>query len=834
MVEHRKAYRRFKFEWSILAVALLVVSLILGASLIAQRRQIATQEQDRLRASARVVSDNIIRQFIHADRALGTVLDDLRRTSMPTSSRLRELQSVTGLRILVVLDASGRVTSSSKEALLGRDLSRRDYFIRAREHYSRHDPSTLYIAPPFKGALSGSITVTFSRVIVDAHGAFAGVVAAALDPDYSQELLASLLHAPDARIWLVHGEGRILQTMPVIPELIGKDVAMPGSFFSRHRASGQVASSLTGIAASTGEHRMIALRTIRSAGALPMDYPLVVAMSRQSAVVFADWRTDLKITSGLFILFALAAAVGLKINQHRQWRLDKLIAMHAVAQQQVAERLELATRAARLGIWEYNPVDRRLNADATTAAIYGFDPATPMDCVMWRSTVFPEDLSAIESTLATAIKNGSHCEATFRIRRGDGEVRVIRSVAHIGYDAGGQAEKIVGIAEDITERWRSHAIEQSTTGVVITDRNGRIEYVNSACCSLYGYSEHELLGKKSNVFKSGSTAPEVYRQLWQTILGGGTWRGELTNAKRDGSLVCESLAISPVRDSAGEITHFVAIKEDISARQHAEHRRRAIAARQVKIERMQLLATLTAGIAHDFKNILVSIMGYSGLGKTALSRSQGDNLPTKIDMQNLQRYFVEIEVAGERAKKLLQHLSGFSHSGRISVQEVEIGSVIAEVVGLIEVTLPESVTLAPDIEENLPPLNIDPVHLHQLLLNLCVNAREACAEMPGAKTIAIAAQLASPKHAVVCASCHREFSGNFVRLSVRDDGCGISAADREQIFEPFFSTKKLGQGAGLGLAVVHGIAHIYDGHIQLSSETGHGTELTIYLPNGIA
>lgn len=374
-------------------------------------------------------------------------------------------------------------------------------------------------------------------------------------------------------------------------------------------------------------------------------------------------------------------------------------------------------------------------------------------------------------------------------------------------------------ASEARNRTLAEAIAQSGCSVIITDRTGRIEYVNPACCKAYGYSEAELLGANPSIFKSGETTHEDYATLWQTILSGQTWRGELSNRSRTGRLIREAVTVSPVRDENGDVRHFVALKEDITQMREEERRRHELFERVARLERMELVATLAGGIAHDFNNVLVAILGYSELAASQLK--QDGRLPRVI------RYIDEIRIAGGRARELIQQLLGFSRGGAVQPRLTRLDDIGREAVGLLRATLPDTVAVVADIHSSLPPLSVDPAHVHQIMLNLLINARDA---VNGKGTITLSARHIVFDRTQTCASCRRDFSGDYLAITVSDDGVGIAPECRERLFEPFFTTKEVGRGTGMGLAVVHGMAHLYDGHVHLESETGKGTAVHVLLP----
>jgi CheY-like chemotaxis protein len=236
---------------------------------------------------------------------------------------------------------------------------------------------------------------------------------------------------------------------------------------------------------------------------------------------------------------------------------------------------------------------------------------------------------------------------------------------------------------------------------------------------------------------------------------------------------------------------------------------------------MESVGHLTAGIAHDFNNILGAILGYTELSQLAIANNKPDSAG---------RYLAEILKANLRAKELIAQMLAFSRldpamqTGPAPV--TQLSHVIREVVSLLHSSIPSSIDITYKIEEAGLKGRIQAVHLHQILLNLCINARDAIGEY-GKIDIFLSSIKATRQ---TCASCLKHFDGDFIRLSVRDTGCGIPAQIQDKIFDPFFTTKGVGKGTGMGLSVVHGLVHSSGGHIQVESEVGNSTTISILLP----
>lgn len=235
-------------------------------------------------------------------------------------------------------------------------------------------------------------------------------------------------------------------------------------------------------------------------------------------------------------------------------------------------------------------------------------------------------------------------------------------------------------------------------------------------------------------------------------------------------------------------------------------------------QKMEAIGQLTGGIAHDFNNILGCIMGYTSL---ALDRYGGKTETRLTD------YLNEVYQAGERARDLIAQMLAFSRSSvSNNAKSLALGPLVKEAVKLLHSTLPSSISLHTEIDTNVSNVKIDPVHLHQLVMNLCINARDA---LEGEGQIDVLVSQVSGVDAE-CDSCHEHVKGDFVELAVRDTGSGLDAGVMERIFDPFFTTKEIGKGTGMGLSIVHGIVHEHAGHILIESATGGGSVFRLLFP----
>ena len=415
--------------------------------------------------------------------------------------------------------------------------------------------------------------------------------------------------------------------------------------------------------------------------------------------------------------------------------------------------------------------------------------------------VLTED--ADEKTIAELIHSGNwNCIAKSQL---DGAtlVRSIRSTLALD-----SMQKERRSAEE-SLRKLSRAVEQSPDTVVVTDREGVIEYVNPAFESLTGFKSEAACGTTPRILKSGEQGPEIYQEMWRTVMGGKVFRGILVNRKKNGELYYVEESISPVRDGPGQITHFIANGRDLTERLRLE-------AQLLQAQKMDAVGRLAGGVAHDFNNLLTIITSYSEL---ALDDIPEDSpIASKIQ---------EVLLAATRAAELTRQLLAFSRKQPQALRVLDLNPVMAA----ISKTLPR--LIGEDIEFNfvpgqgIAPVRIDPVQMEQVLMNLAANARDA---MPQGGHLRIETSQVYLDQDYIQQKPAAIPKGKYAVITVTDDGSGIPREHIAHVFEPFYTTKASGRGTGLGLATVYGIVKQNKGYIWVYSEPGCGTVFKIYLP----
>jgi len=356
---------------------------------------------------------------------------------------------------------------------------------------------------------------------------------------------------------------------------------------------------------------------------------------------------------------------------------------------------------------------------------------------------------------------------------------------------------------------QSSALEAAANSIILTDTAGKILFANKAFCAMTGYAAEEVLGKTPNFLRSGKHDPVFFRELWETILTGRVWQGELINRRKDGTLYHEEMTITPIQEANGEITHFIAVKEDITSRKKFKEQLH-------HVQKMEAIGQLAGGVAHDFNNLLTVIHGNTQLVLMDEPQLKEEN----------RECLKQVAEATERAGNLTRQLLAFGRKQDIQFQPVNLNEVIANFTKMLKRVIGEHVALECLYAKNLPAVDADVSMVEQIIINLIVNARDA---MPEGGSIVVATEAVQIDKAFV--ETHPEAQpGQFVCITVTDTGSGIYPEYLPRIFEPFFTTKEAGKGTGLGLAMVYGIVKQHQGWIEVSSQLGHGTTFKIFLP----
>ena len=487
--------------------------------------------------------------------------------------------------------------------------------------------------------------------------------------------------------------------------------------------------------------------------------------------------------------------------------------------QRKESKFTLAINSASDGIISINSIGTIESFNKGAEKIFGYSAAETIGknfLMLLSSPHLEKHDENIARYLATNETRSTGKKTRLKAQRKDGTIFPIELIVSES-DYAGKLTFII-IIKDISEHIRtteqlntlSRVVTQSPVSVIITDVQGNIEYVNPKFTQASGYEYDEVVGKNPRILKSGDTPPDEYKKLWDTITSGGQWRGMLHNVKKNGELYWESATISPIRNSEGEITHFLAVKEDITDRLETENQ----LAHALKVEAAE---HLTSGIAHDFNNLLTIITGNLQLLMAGLGR-RGN--------REIREIIADAISASLDSSELIHRLLRLSRKEKLQTQGIDVNSIIRHIVRFLDRMLGESIEIKIDLQSDIQAVIADQNQLESALLNLAVNARDA---MPDGGILTF-----KTSRIILGADANagkKELEpGNYVAITVSDSGIGMDQDLINHVCEPFFTTKAAGKGSGLGLSTVYSFTKQSRGQLHITSTPGTGTAITLFLP----
>jgi len=358
-----------------------------------------------------------------------------------------------------------------------------------------------------------------------------------------------------------------------------------------------------------------------------------------------------------------------------------------------------------------------------------------------------------------------------------------------------------------SEKKLQRAVEQSPATIVITDTTGRIEYVNRRFEELTGYGRGEALGLTPQFLQSGETTPDQYAAIRAQLAQGREWRGVFRNRTKNGDSYWAETTIFPLTDDDGITRNFIGIGEDITEKRQAREQ-------VIKAQKLEAVGLLAGGVAHDFNNVLTTILGATHLA--AMDVDAESDVAREIE---------QIEIAARRAQSLVQQLLTFARRQPGDARPLDLCREVREVVRLIRASVPRTIQIVADLGDDPAWIRADPIHLHQVVMNLCRNAAEAV--QPDAGLI----RLVLERNAKVSRPMAADGAQHaWLRLSISDNGPGVASDVSAKMFDAFFTTKPIGKGTGLGLTMVATLLEEMGGSITLVEGPDGGACFQVLLP----
>ncbi len=589
------------------------------------------------------------------------------------------------------------------------------------------------------------------------------------------------------------------------------------------------------------------------------DYYWKVVSFAPSEVLYAARNYRYMVAALVLAFLALAMFIG-------AWRMARSVTLRKQAEdalQKAHDGLEIRVKErttefakANEGLWESNQQVRDL-LDSTAEAIYGLDMQgnctfANLACMRMLGyqnagelvgrnmhdlihhkrpdgTPYPQDECPIFHAFLSG--NGTHVDTEVLWRAGGSSF----PAEYWSYPIhrGGEVIGAVVTFLDITERKRSEGnikrasvfmqavIDGFPDALMVINRDYTIALANRMVRQLAGGQDPVAAYTKCHQLSHGREMPcdtDEHLCPMQEVIG---TKAPISvkhiHYDAQGHEVPVEIIAAPIFDEKGEVVQIIESSRDITERKQFESEQERLQRELHQAQKMEALGQLTGGIAHDFNNILGIIMGYSELARGHCISKGEAKLTSQLD---------RILEASGRARDLVAQMMAFSRSGASDDKPLLLQPLVKEDLKMLSSTLPTSIEITTEIEENLSAVLMDPGQLNQLLMNLCVNARDA---MEGKGNLTIGLGWASGVEAE-CATCHKQLEGDWVELSITDTGSGISPEALDRIFDPFFTTKEVGKGTGMGMAVIHGIMRNHGGHVLVETEQGKGTTFRLLFP----
>ena len=508
-----------------------------------------------------------------------------------------------------------------------------------------------------------------------------------------------------------------------------------------------------------------------------------------------------------------------------------------IALREERARFELLIRAGNIGFWEWDLLAEHTRVASLLADRMGLEPGKQTDVREWLGLIHPDDYPRFIAAGNQMLKGEiAYFRIEARFRAIDGWRSQLIGGQVVERNENGRALRVMGTHVDVTELRDAQAslvenerrlhllVEAARLGYWDLDLETGSSIVNDRVMAFLGEQRADGRFERAewDRFFHPEDLPGMVEALDAHCAGKTPYFDvELRLKAADGHwgwfLSAGQVA---ARNAQGKPTRAIGVFQDISDRREAAQQRERLEHQLQQAQKMDALGKLTGGIAHDFNNILASILGFTSLAQAQVAASGTAG--------RMGEYLDAVTAAGERARELVSKMLAFSRNApREDLHEVDPAPLLAEVARMMESIIPSSIELALVLPPAPVAALLDPSDLHQLLVNLIVNARDALGEQHGRVTVTLKAP-----HLVrgVCSACHVETDGHYLEIEVADSGTGIDPAILSRIFDPFFTTKAAGKGTGMGLSVVHGVMHRGRGHVLVESEPGRGTRFRLLFP----
>ncbi len=487
------------------------------------------------------------------------------------------------------------------------------------------------------------------------------------------------------------------------------------------------------------------------------------------------------------------------------------------ALRQSQERFRIVASASNDVIWEWDLARKRIWLSENFQTVFGHSMADIGDDLeRWQGLIHPEDTARVLSGLASTIAHGGKVWwSEHRVRRADGSYAHVFDRASVMYEAGGKPSRVVGVSIDVTERKlaeekireQAALLDKASDAIIVCELDRRILFWSQGAERIYGWTAAEAVGQNLLELLFHGNPPPVIRDAMKTLIERGEWIGELEEFTRNDRTVVIQGRATLIRDNHGRPKSMLLINTDITERRQLEEQ-------FLRAQRLESLGVLVSGIAHDLNNALSPIL----MGVEML---QLQNKAPETD-----EIFRMVSASARRGAEMVRQILTFARGGDTRRTLVHMDQLVKEMGKIIADMFPKDIKCHVSSGLNNSPVSGIPTQLHQVLMNLCVNARDA---MPkgGVLTLTTGNVHLTAEEA---ARLPGAMAGDYVRTGVTDTGTGIAPEQLDKIFQPFFTSKAEGKGTGLGLPTSRSIVENHGGFLTVVSVPGQGSEFSFYLP----
>lgn len=479
------------------------------------------------------------------------------------------------------------------------------------------------------------------------------------------------------------------------------------------------------------------------------------------------------------------------------------------------ERFRILSSATNDAVWDWDLVTDRVWWNEGFETIFGYRrEEVESTSESWTSRIHPDDYERVVAGIREVIDgDGDTWEGEYRFRRADGTYAHVYDKGRVIRDASGQGIRMVGGMTDESGRKESEArlaeqaalIDQASDAIMVCDLNRRVLFWSRGAEAIYGWRREEAEGRGLTelLYEGEGAEPEALARLF----GQGEWQGEAEHQTKAGSMVTVLVRSNLLRDDAGQPKSILMFHSDITERKRLEQQ-------FLRAQRMESVGTLAGGMAHDLNNVLAPIL------------MAVDVLRAYVDDEDGIEILETVKDSALHGSALIKQVLGFARGVEGRRVRVDPALIVTEVERVLHDTFPPGIALKVEVPDDIWPIHADATQIHQILMNLSINARDA---MPGGGELTIALEN------MVVDDVFSEMNvmarpGPYVIIRVEDTGVGMSQQVQERVFEPFFTTKEVGKGTGLGLSTTFSIVRDHGGFIHLYSEPGKGARFKVYLP----